>query len=1057
MKKWLAIVLIFGLTIGMLSLALSAQAASSKDAGEIGVGAIFEWDPGVDTVLTDVMATPPDMDQIVFAGTQTETAGVPNSTMAINTLCGLPPLPTGTPVATATPSGTPTATATATPCLPFDIYLHIVFYATWSQCCGSAHTSMEVDLNYGTGASSNSLNSIGTIIIPCTIDTPYTGTCALDTYIQIHSSDIQWRTDWPQLGVQWTYPWWTGGGGNTFDVNYMVTFAEHDLNPVLANCDSQFLAAGTPLASGSVAANNPTGVNIFGSGSLGLAVGDWVEIVTSGGPWYNNGDGAAQYGMAMKTDMSDWAALTSSVNSSCNTTSGDYAHAYIQLTSTNMLALRVNDTDGAWNWNTGYLGYSVFKVTYSPYPATGCAEQYVIGDLIGSVTVSVNAINGQAFISTVNLNDNGYPSGGAGEIQARYLMIETSGVFTLPLSGSSGTGQLKKGSGGTWSSMATYPDAACIVQLDPIGHYEDFIPYTGGALDYFMRANGVNLSGASGSLTFSVYLSTKMQVMPPTGTIPISNVCDSYYSHVSTHTSLIIPATNSSGLNLTLDPTKYYALETTSGPWYNNGTDSSYAVALSADGGTTWFQITNFPSALCSQSADGNHVLVYIKPLVGRNYKVRVYDPDDDYADGNTGNMGLNIYIATPFGEIVPWITCGSSYILTEVNSTDSDRTAPAVSPSGVLVKSYALGTMTDLISGKIYALDVDPTYAWKEGGSDTNRYDYQISEDNGTNWINIDDTSSGVTGLLCVTHVDADPNSPFRIYFTARNGFYRIRVHDQNSNFNDNQNFIVYRLYTVTSPGDGEIPGGPWPNSGYDPIVWGPGCTDVCQRPPSLYYWVTLDFQGNCIIQLIDPGASCLSIHIPLPVPDLGGWLEYGRCAIQHYISWCQEDTATLLSIPTHLEKKEPFGTILELQKALTGVQTIIASYNFGGASGEDIPQPSSLIWGVGNSGGSGSGSDPSSQLLPIVPSTSIWNGGPLDLTIGDAGEKSAAYIEYCKVGYSRYIGNASEGMCYALAIMQNMGNLIIWIQLLLDLSGVTLLIGYIWNKWVGAGGPMN
>jgi hypothetical protein len=1033
MIKWLAILLTGALVSIMIPMALHAQAMSSYDAG---LGATMLTDTNWTTNLP-ISGVAPASDEIIYTGTTTQVNI--GGTIPLNIFCGLPAIPTGTP--TVIPTTTPTITPTPIACSGLDVYIHVVLAFSWY---GGTESSIEVDLDYGTGGSSNGGAPLGSIIIPCTTGT--SGTCDLDTYLKINSSDISWRTDWPQAYIRWSYPWWDGGSGTHWNINYLVTFADKDLSPAIANCDSQFLTGSSPIASGTVSAIDSFGDNILAHNTLGLNLGDWVEVVISGGPWLQNDIGGNRYDMAVRLGSDPWKELIDTSVSACRIDNPDGNHykTYLQVTSLDYLAFRVNSTD--FPHNSGSLSYTVYKSTYSPYPANGCAETYVLGPNIGDNSVSANASNGYEFVPAVDPNiEYGYPTEpGIAGIQTRYLAIETSGTFYTSTNMGSGLGVLKDVEGdNTWHNIATYPGASCIAKLDPIGHYLIYIPYSGGPIDWWDKVATDDPARSHGSLTFTFFIATKIQTQAPQPSLPAAGSCDDNYTHSATlYHTYILQGSNYVGLVMDLDPTKYYALVTTGGPWLN-GSTPSYNIAISPDNGITWNVIYDYASQLCTEATDTNHSLTYIKPLLGRVYKLRVYDPGDDYSD-NSGSVSVNVYEATPSYETTQWITCASSYQMTEISSLDTDREIPATASLGVPVQDIALGEKLILTPGTIYALDVDPAYTWDETSDHIGRYSYQVSADNGLTWVDVNDSSIGVGGLLCVVHSTASNTSPYRIYFTAQNGSYRIRVKDQNGNFGDNENYLVYRIYKTNTPGS--TPGSTTNTIPTNPAVWGPGCTDVCQRPGGLFV-----FQSISFTLLGSP------ISFSIPVPDIGGWLEYGRCSLQHYISWCQEDTAALLNIPKALADREPFGTFIEIQTTIKDVQTVIASYDVTGGSGSDIGPNTSSLWG-GSTGGSGTTDTTNSPdtILTNIPASSFWNGGPLNLTTGGAiSSEDTDYINQCTISYTKFIGSPAYGMCYAFTLIRNLTGFLSKVQLLVDVAGVLMIIMYVMNRWVGSGVP--
>jgi hypothetical protein len=201
------------------------------------------------------------------------------------------------------------------------------------------------------------------------------------------------------------------------------------------------------------------------------------------------------------------------------------------------------------------------------------------------------------------------------------------------------------------------------------------------------------------------------------------------------------------------------------------------------------------------------------------------------------------------------------------------------------------------------------------------------------------------------------------------------------------------------------------------------------------------------------------VAYNFPIPVPDVAGWLEYGRCSFQKFISFCPVHVQGLLSVLKKLETKEPFGTLKEIQDAIVGVQAIIQSHStIGGEAGANpLNTGVGSIWGPAT-GGEGVTVDQMQQIIPLIPSTSIWNGGPLDLTVGGDGGLDVtdrAYLIYCTDAYARYVGNASYGMCYALITFSKLTDFLAKGQLIIDTLAIIMVIGYIINRWGGSGVP--
>lgn len=801
-------------------------------------------------------------------------------------------------------------------------------------------------------------------------------------------------------------------------------------------CQYQFMAGAAAIESGTIPANYANGINAIPLGGQ-VSVGDWVSITTSGGPWHNNGRGEGYYDIALRDPYGDWSPLTGSSLSNCYVMNGNYITAYVQITNINNLWLRVNDTDDNWS-NTGSINYSIYKATYSPYPPGDCASYYQLGDEIG--LVSVNANDGLG----ASLTSQERPRGGEIE-QQRFIAVETSGIWSNMIH-SSGTGAIayETGSVPSWHSMTNYPDASCIVKLDPIGHYRVYIPIVYNQSDlqseqwsinhFFFRVDASDFGSNLGGLRFTVYQATKLQTTAPSSEMPAADACDGTYTKDSIIRGFNIAADNSLGYYLPLMNTNnLYAIETSDGPWMNDGITPSYQVEISDDDGTTWTLLHEYPPRLCASSSDGNHVTIYIQPLEGRRYKVRVSDPDGNYIDGNSGTMKVTTYLAHAATSVLQWATCANNYYVSDLNIPSPANQVPATSSGGVQINSIE--------TGKTYALEITDDHFWTEGTNYNPRYDAEVSKDNGATWVDMS-LDNNISWALCIVHTNGAPWSPYRLYFTASNGPYRLRVNDQNGNFNDNNGYLTYILYSTSETGN-TIPG----NTNQLPPDWAAACYDVCNRPTSIFDWQEVNLGTIMSVE----------IKFSLPIPAFADWIEWARCAFQKFISWCPEHTQALKGIFSNLGNKEPFGTFLEVE---TGMQRIkaradafIASSTTGG-EGHGFTPPSSVIWGSSSGGEGGNGFNIWQGVTGLIPESSPWRGGPIQLVQG--GETDAqkadkeAYISYCESVMVIHFGDASVSMCKLIGLLRELGLFFFFLQIGLDVSAGVGVFVYIKTQWI-------
>jgi hypothetical protein len=879
-----------------------------------------------------------------------------------------------------------------------------------------------------------------------------------------------WDTDPSHLTMAWKIRV-NGVDGNfsgyTGAMNFKLDLVQEKSTP---GCQDQYLQ-GSEIQGGAIDATLSSGVynHIPPADNPNVWVaGNWIEIVTSGGPWEDGGVPPDRYDIAVKNPDGSWSELSGSSNSACNTTSGNYVTAYYQLPTSDGIYLRVNDTGGVWNNNTGSMNYIIYSSTYSPNPATGCAEKFQVGGLITTVTANANSQNGISVGDLSNTGTDVTANGGASD--PRYYAIETSGIWYDGSAPETWGGIASSQNASTtptssaWSNLQTAPGVVCAVPLDPIGHIRVYLPLQ-LAVNYWVRVQEVghepNWADNSGSLTFSIYKASNLQVPGYTpGTMPGAGGCDADYAKGAPGATSILYGSNSNGDALpTLTSGWVYAIETTAGPWSNNGT-SSYEVAISTNNGASWTNMVAFDSSLCAESSDGNHLLMYFQAEAGRSYKLRVYDPGGNFAD-NTGSIDFILYghVTTT---ISPWTTCGDNYNLSQI--TVADSTIPTTGISLLTGLHGPPVTIGNIQAGKTYALEISGASWWYVTASpSTHYYASQVSIDNGSHWNDFTPILSWATCAI-QTNQATDPNqATYQIYFTAGTGTYQMRISAEavDAAVSGHLNYILYTTTVATTQNQ---PGAP---TTYIPPGWQLDCNESYSRPNGFFELATVQLPSISF-------GSLGTVSFPsftVPIPNLDQWISYLILSVRNYFAWCPEDTAALSAIPTTIEGYEPFGTINDTVAIFRTLNNNVTALESSGGQGQNFA-PYSIAFGGGGSQDSGGWQG----ILPVLGENSPWLGGKLAWGSGSDGTSggeaspitalptvpsapgmsttSQDYDAYCQTVMSPHLGSqASTGLCGALALAKTAPLIWVLIQLLSDVSSILIFIQYVQRKWIDAG----
>jgi len=169
-----------------------------------------------------------------------------------------------------------------------------------------------------------------------------------------------------------------------------------------------------------------------------------------------------------------------------------------------------------------------------------------------------------------------------------------------------------------------------------------------------------------------------------------------------------------------------------------------------------------------------------------------------------------------------------------------------------------------------------------------------------------------------------------------------------------------------------------------------------------------------------LQPGPLVECIR-PNSVWDIAWWIDYERCVLFAFVSFGPSQMATAQSIPTMFASKEPFYTIGQARNAIVGMQTEIATMQWGNTGMNGVQAPVSA-------------DNPTTILKPLNPGQNDpWSGiGKFTINLGTRNPVLTTYCSNQLSGFfSKYLG---DGMCYALNLMMVIGYLP-WIQMIINL----------------------
>jgi len=438
-----------------------------------------------------------------------------------------------------------------------------------------------------------------------------------------------------------------------------------------------------------------------------------------------------------------------------------------------------------------------------------------------------------------------------------------------------------------------------------------------------------------------------------------------------------------------------YALETWGGPWYDGANDIyTYTAQLTQDG--FWASLTRqysrldeFPGALCVEDVGDHYVRIFFRANPEQGYLIRANSTWHEWPiTPNSGNFGY----ALSHVEYEPIGSCEADY--THLSYPIESGQIYAHLENGIRVGDVLSGTTDAILPANTYRLDVFGG-PWNDGSSDL--YDTDISDDGGDTWQPFDEFADS----LCFNE-GADENGYWGHQYFESDGTqaYRLRVHDTGV-YSDNTDAMLYMLHSVEFEPDlkdpEDIPG------------WAMGCYETCYRPGSI-----------------------------LQVPS---WLEYGRCELMRWLSWCPWHTYALQNLQAEFMTREPFASAYAMVNVVNQVEAEVNSYEWGGECG---------VGGYGSvacEGGGDSSVLDGLEVFATLPQDSPYNGGSIDLFPATS---TTPYGIFCQHQMIQVVGSRmATGICWGMNVVDQIGYLA-WMQLIYDLSVTILFVWYVYARFL-------
>jgi len=417
---------------------------------------------------------------------------------------------------------------------------------------------------------------------------------------------------------------------NTGDVNYTVTTATYVPNP--SECAMNFGYDGY-YGNGRIYGNYADGIDMPIHGEL--EPNRWYALDILGGPWYDNG--LASYDVQISADNGQtWVDLPNWTGSGqCYSQTGYGTSTTIFEAETGEdYKLRVDDDGGNFTDNTGYMQWNLyFAINMAPEPGVDCSAQFELGDIVTSSFINANLADGgkvYPFHPTEIIPDNWY----ALEIIPPPWWDADANLLSTRADISTGPHDPLPAQ---WFPLESFPGASCQETID--GYYTRIYFQAQLGDDYLLRAHdgNANWGGNTGRVSYNLYNVTPSEINPP----PVGCEAD-FGTGYWIGGSEIDPAAETGELIVSPITDKWYRLDTSEGPWLDDGVES-YLIDVSSDNGFTWSQIVFAPFATCVVGLGDNHTRIYWPGQPGYTYKIRVRDDQGDY-ENNTGSIRYDLY-----------------------------------------------------------------------------------------------------------------------------------------------------------------------------------------------------------------------------------------------------------------------------------------------------------------------------------------------------------------------------------------------------------------------------
>jgi hypothetical protein len=812
--------------------------------------------------------------------------------------------------------------------------------------------------------------------------------------------------------------------------------------------------------------------------------GEWYALEIYSGDWSDNGGPARidlEYSWPFDIEEISGDSLNyedlGSDTSNVWCTGSDDDLFFLQASGPD-LYLRVNDQDFNFANNTGTVYVAIYHATFMR-AADLCETPFQKGAYVASGSVgatqengvifgtALNDVRGKEIVYAVGLEPGGW-----------YVLETTLGPWRWQGSTrtqAAVTFEMSIKVDDDWVPLTEWEEAECITPLDALGHVRVYFqaPVNEGGRVFELRVNDTSSWGDNiGTMGWDIYHGVDLSVANP------DDSCDYSHDEDPIATGRILGNQQDGAVINGLSAGGFYAIELLGDEhaWQEStGGADQYAMQIShktalfggsLDPEQEWFDLPNdFPGVLCSV-ADGQNLLFYLKvdqpnsEIPPVQYRLRA---DSETFLNNTGYMDYRVYASTPGDSIDNWVSCISSDEYNVIVVTQQGL-IPVIDEEGISIYSrqIAVQELGSSISGS--PLTVGNTYVvqtlngpWTDDETNEHRYGAELSSDGGVTWAPIE---RGMSGVIC-----AEPDKAgryWKVLFTVDSGqAWRIRVANEENDFTDNGGSLAFRLYLAAGqPGIGNA------------FPEGKAKIGTCDISPLRPEWgatgdVVLtghsdggalpdeeDTLGSILVNII----TRINFWILQTSSYISEWIDYLGAEVFQYFAWCDRHTDSLLGLVDMFWDVEPLATIAEWQALATEIKVQLDGYSWNNASApESVLGQGSINLGSSNrpgdpvGGGGGIGStiregdagefDKETQkyILPVLPSSSPWNGGPL-ITYQSAHPTS--YYISCTSSLTNIAGPLlMQGVCAASAIMRETGASF-YLQLVFDFAAVAAII---------------